>query len=146
MIIIRKTESKDLDSIYGFICDLENEVFDFQLFKCIFEENSENPNYKYFVAESDEKIIGFISFHTQKLLHHCGVVGEIQELYIDPNFRNQGIGKLLIQKVKTYAKANNLTSIEVTSNKLRTENIQVYEHLGFRLTHNKFTINTTLDS
>jgi (aminoalkyl)phosphonate N-acetyltransferase len=39
-----------------------------------------------------------------------------------------------------------LKSIEVTSNKLRTENVQVYEHLGFRLTHNKFTINTTLDS
>jgi (aminoalkyl)phosphonate N-acetyltransferase len=146
MIIIKNTEPKDLNTIYGFICDLENEVFDFQLFKCIFEENLGNPSFVYFVAESDEKVIAFISLHTQKLLHHCGVVGEIQEFYIDPNFRNQGIGKTLIQEVKTYAKANNLMSIEVTSNKLRTENVQVYERLGFRLTHNKFTINTTLDS
>jgi (aminoalkyl)phosphonate N-acetyltransferase len=146
MIIIRNAEPKDLDSIYHFICNLENEVFDFQLFKCIFDENLENPSFVYIVAESDKKVIGFISLHTQKLLHHCGVVGEIQEFYIDPNFRNQGIGKTLIQEVKTYAKANNLMSIEVTSNKLRTENVQVYEHLGFRLTHNKFTINTTLDS
>ncbi len=145
-MIIRKTESKDLDSIYDLICNLENEVFDFQLFKCIFEDNLNNPNYVYFVTESERRVIGFISFHTQKLLHHCGVVGEIQEFYIDPNFRNQGIGKILIQEVKTYAKTNNLKSIEVTSNKLRTENVQIYEHLGFRLTHNKFTINTTLDS
>jgi (aminoalkyl)phosphonate N-acetyltransferase len=146
MIIIRNAEPKDLDSIYGFIGELENEVFDFQLFKCIFEENLENLSYIYFVAESNEKVIGFISLHTQKLLHHCGVVGEIQEFYIDPNFRNQGIGKILIQEVKAYSKANNLMSIEVTTNKLRTENVQIYERLGFRLTHNKFTINTTLDS
>lgn len=144
-MIVRKTESNDLDIIYRFICDLENEVLDFQLFKIIFEENTQNSNYIYWVAELDYEVVGIISFHTQKLLHHCGIVGEIQEFYINPNFRNQGIGKLLIQEVKAYAKANNFKSIEVTSNKRRTENVQVYEHLGFRLSHNKFTINSTLD-
>ncbi len=144
MINIRKTNSEDLNTIYDFICNLENEVFDYQIFEDIFEDNLQNKSYVYYVAESNDKVIGFISFHTQKLLHHCGVVGEIQEFYIEPNFRNQGIGKLLIEEVKTYAKTNNLKSIEVTSNKLRTENIQVYEHFGFNLTHNKFTINTTI--
>ena len=143
---IRNAELKDLNIIFDFICELENEVFDYQVFKGIFEENLNNQNYVYFIAESYGQVTGFISFHTQKLLHHCGVVGEIQEFYIDSNFRNQSVGKMLMQKVKTYAEANNLKSIEVTSNKTRTENVQVYEHLGFRLTHNKFTINTTLDS
>ena len=143
---IREADLEDLDIVFKFICELENEVFDYQVFKGIFEENLNNRNYVYFIAESDGQVTGFISFHTQKLLHHCGVVGEIQEFCIDSNFRNQGIGKMLIQRVKTYAEANNLKSIEVTSNKIRTENVQVYEHLGFRLTHNKFTINTTLDS
>ncbi len=142
---IRNAELKDLDIVFDFICELESEVFDYQIFKDIFEENLQNPNYVYYLIEMENRAVGFISFHTQKLLHHCGVVGEIQEFYINPNFRNQGIGKLLIQEVKTYAKANNLKSIEVTSNKRRTENVQVYEHLGFRLSHNKFTINTTLD-
>ncbi len=140
MILIRKADPQDLDTVYEFICNLENEVFDYQIFKCIFDKNLQNPDYVYYVAESNNHVIGFLSFHTQKLLHHCGVVGEIQEFYIDPNFRNQGVGKLLIQEVKAYAEANNLKSIEVTSNKLRTENVPIYEHLGFRLTHNKFTI------
>ena len=143
---VREADLEDLDIVFKFICELENEVFDYQVFKGIFEENLNNQNYVYFIAESYGQVTGFISFHTQKLLHHCGVVGEIQEFYIDSNFRNQSVGKMLMQKVKTYAEANNLKSIEVTSNKTRTENVQVYEHLGFRLTHNKFTINTTLDS
>ena len=145
-INIRNAEPRDLNIIYNFICNLENEVFEYQIFKGIFEENLQNKSYIYYVAESNNEVIGFISFHTQKLLHHCGIVGEIQEFYIDPYFRNQGIGKLLIQEVKTYAKTHELKSIEVTSNKLRPENIQVYEHLGFRLTHNKFTIDTTKNS
>jgi (aminoalkyl)phosphonate N-acetyltransferase len=143
---IRNTELMDLHTIYEFICELENEVFDYQIFKGIFEENLQYPNYVYYVAEIDNQVVGFISFHTQKLLHHCGIVGEIQELYVAPNFRNQQIGKFLVNKVKDYAKTHKLKSIEVTSNKIRTENLYIYEHLGFRLSHNKFTINTTLDS
>jgi len=146
IINIRKTESRDLDSIYDFICKLENDIIDYQAFKDIFNENINHSNYVYFVAELNEQVIGFISFHTQKLLHHCGIVGEIQEFYIDSNFRNRRIGKQLLQQVKEYAKTHKLKSIEVTSNKLRTENVHIYEHLGFRLSHNKFTINTSIDS
>jgi (aminoalkyl)phosphonate N-acetyltransferase len=145
-IIIRNAEPKDLDTIFNFICELENEVFDYQLFKGIFEENLQNSNYVYYVAEIENQVVGFISFHTQKLLHHCGIVGEIQEFYVSQNFRNQQIGRFLVNKVKDYAKTHKLKSIEVTSNKLRTDNVYIYEHLGFRLSHNKFTINTTLDS
>ena len=145
-ITIRNAEQRDLDVIFYFICELENEVFDYQIFTSIFEENLQNLKYVYYVAEIDNQVVGFISFHTQKLLHHCGTVGEIQELYVAHNYRNQQIGKILVSKVKEYAKTQKLKSIEVTSNKIRTENIYIYEHLGFRLSHNKFTINTTLDS
>ena len=143
---IRNAELKDLNIIFDFICELENEVFDYQVFKGIFEENLQNPNYVYYVAEIENHVVGFISFHTQKLLHHCGIVGEVQELYVAQSFRNQQIGKFLVNKVKDYAKTHKLKSIEVASNKTRTKNVYIYEHLGFRLSHNKFTINTTLES
>ena len=142
---IRNAKSDDLDTIFDFICELENEVFDYQIFKDIFEENLQNLNYVYYVAEIENQVVGFISFHTQKLLHHCGIVGEIQELYVAQNFRNQQIGRFLVNKVRDYAKTHKLKSIEVTSNKLRTENVYIYEHLGFKLSHNKLTINTTLN-
>ncbi len=137
---IRKVEKQDLDFVYQSICELENEVLDFEVFRKIFNENILNPKNLYLLAENENEGLGFISFHTQNLLHHCGLVGEIQEFFIHQKYRGQGIGKQLIEKVMNYADQNNLKSIEVTTNKRRVENVAIYENLGFGLTHNKFTI------
>jgi PhnO protein len=139
-IEIRKAEKQDLDFVYKSICELENEELDFEVFKEIFNENISNPNNLYLIAENENEALGFISFHTQKLLHHCGLVGEIQEFFIHKNYRGKGIGRQLIQKIMDYADKNNLKSIEVTTNRKRVENVLIYENLGFGLTHNKFTI------
>jgi PhnO protein len=137
---IREVQKQDLDFVYEAICELENEVLDFEVFKEIFNENISNPDNLYLIAENKNEGLGFISFHTQKLLHHCGLVGEIQEFFIHQKHRGQGVGKQLIEKIMNYANQNNLKSIEVTTNKRRVENVLIYENLGFGLTHNKFTI------
>ncbi|MEZ0129836.1 GNAT family N-acetyltransferase [Flavobacterium sp. LBUM151] len=137
---IRKIEQQDLDFVYKSICELENEELDFRIFEEIFNENISNPNNLYLIAENENEALGFISFHTQNLLHHCGLVGEIQEFFIHQNHREKGIGRQLIEKIMQYANQNNLKSIEVTTNRRRAENVVIYENLGFKLSHNKFTI------
>lgn len=137
---IRKVEKQDLDFVYKAICKLENEELDFKVFKEIFNENISNSKNLYLIAENENEGLGFISFHTQNLLHHCGRVGEIQEFFIHQNHRGKGIGRQLIEKIMQYANQNNLKSIEVTTNRRRVENVLIYENLGFTLSHNKFTI------
>lgn len=137
---IRKVKTKDLDFIYNSICELENEVLNFKIFSAIFKENMANPNNLYLIVEHKNKSVGFISFHTQNLLHHCGRVGEIQEFFINENHRGKGVGRQLIGKIMQYADEHNLKSIEVTTNIRRVENVLIYESLGFKLSHNKFTI------
>jgi len=137
---IRKVENGDLDFVYKAICELENEELDFEVFKEIFHENISNPKSLYLIAENESEGVGFISFHTQNLLHHCGLVGEIQEFFIHKDHRGKGIGRQLIEKIMQFSDLNNLKSIEVTTNKKRVENVLIYENLGFGLTHNKFTI------
>jgi PhnO protein len=137
---IRKAENHDFDFVYKAICELENEVLDFKVFEEIFNENISNPKNLYLIAENENEGLGFISFHTQNLLHHCGLVGEIQEFFIHQKYRGQGVGRLLINEIKNFATQNNLKSIEVTTNKKRIENVAIYENLGFTLSHNKFTI------
>ncbi|WP_343585110.1 GNAT family N-acetyltransferase [Flavobacterium sp.] len=137
---IRKVENQDLDFVYKAICELENEVLDFEVFEMIFNENISNPKNLYLIAENENEGLGFISFHTQNLLHHCGLVGEIQEFFIHQKYRGQGVGRLLINKILDFAEKNALKSIEVTTNKKRVENVAIYENLGFTLSHNKFTI------
>lgn len=139
-IEIRKVENRDLDFVYKAICELENEELDFEVFATIFHENISNKNNLYLLAENENEGLGFISFHTQNLLHHCGLVGEIQEFFIHQNHRGKGIGRQLINEIMQYADQNNLKSIEVTTNRRRVENVLIYENLGFKLSHNKFTI------
>lgn len=141
---IRKVEKQDLDFVYKAICELENEELDLKVFKEIFNENISNPKNLYLIAENENEGLGFISFHTQNLLHHCGRVGEIQEFFIDQNHRGKGIGRQLIDKIMQFADQNNLKSIEVTTNRRREENVLIYENLGFTLSHNKFTIYSKL--
>lgn len=139
-IQIRKIKNQDLDFVYKAICELENEVLNFKVFEEIFNENISSPRNLYLIAENENEGLGFISFHTQNLLHHCGLVGEIQEFFIHQKYRGQGIGRLLINEIKDFADQNNLKSVEVTTNKKRVENVAIYENLGFVLSHNKFTI------
>ena len=138
-ILIRRATIADLDCIYRFVCELENELFNYDSFGLIFKDNISNSEYAYFVAILNDNVVGFISYHTQNLLHHCGRVGEIQEFYIDKDDRNKGIGKLLMAEIDKYSQINNIESSEITSNLKRIENVTIYNNMGFRLTHNKFT-------
>ena len=137
---IRKVQTQDLNFVFKSICELENEELNFEIFAAIFNENIANPNNLYLIAENENEGVGFISFHTQNLLHHNGRVGEIQEFFINQNHRGKGVGRQLIEKIMQYAEDYKLKSIEVTTNKRRVENVLIYENLGFTLSHNKFTI------
>jgi PhnO protein len=137
---VRRVEKGDFEFIYNSLCELENEIFDKRELEKVFHENIANPNNLYLLAEGEFEKFGFITFHTQGLLHHSGRVGEIQEFYIVSHYRNQGMGRQLMEAVLNYANQNELKSIEVTTNRKRIENTAIYENLGFRLTHNKFTI------
>jgi PhnO protein len=137
---IRKINEADFDFIYDALCDLENKIMERTSLEQIFKYNISNSNYLYLIAENGLENIGFITFHTQKLMHHGGLVGEIQEFYVIPGYRGKGVGRQLLNSVFEYAEENNLKGIEVQTNKRRVENVAVYQSLGFKLTHNKFTI------
>lgn len=139
-IKIRKINESDFDYIYNSLCDLENQKLDAIVLKEIFSANIINKNYLYLIAESEATKAGFITFHTQNLMHHVGLVGEIQEFYISPEYRGKGIGRQLVTKILGYSEEHQLKSVEVQTNKKRVKNVAIYENLGFTLSHNKFTI------
>jgi PhnO protein len=139
-IQIRRAIEKDQDAIYLFMCDLEDSIFDAHLFGSFYIENIQNPNHIYFVAEdlTNNKVIGFISSHGQLLLHHMGFVYEIQEMYVEKSYRNLGIGKMLLYKIKESLPVN-CKSLEVTAQNKRVKTHEFYQANGFKNSHLKFT-------
>jgi len=92
----------------------------------------------YLVAIENEIVIGYVSCHIQKLLHHGGEVGEIQEMFVIPEKRSLGVGKILIGKLKEIAINRKILQLEVTSNQKRLKAHSFYETQEFTATHKKF--------
>jgi PhnO protein len=136
--LIRRVIETDFEVVYDFINALEECVFDKESQHAIFIENLSNPKHIFLLAEINQTPIGFLSCHVQNLIHHGGLVGEIQEMFVDENYRSQQIGTQLLNKLKSIAMQNNLLQIEVTSSFKREKAHAFYEREGFPHTHKKF--------
>lgn len=139
-IHVRQATRDDFEYIYQFVNLLEDQVFDRQKQWEIYVENAGNPDDIYLVAWAHSLAVGYLSCHIQNLLHHGGLIGEIQEMYVNENGRGHGIGKLLIGKLVEMAKARGVLQLEVTSGHKRGSAHRFYEREGFAHTHKKFTM------
>jgi len=138
-ISIRQANREDVSPIYHFINELEETVFDETAFAAHYYYNLQQPTIHYLVAEDAGKAIGFISCHGQTLLHHNGLVYEIQELFVNKDCRSKGVGALLIKALEEKLAAEDYELLEVASNIRRKDTHRFYLANSFRQTHYKFT-------
>ena len=140
MILIRKATKKDVQTLYRFMNELENEVFDQDRFIDIYFENLRSKSIIYLVAVNNDIVVGFISIYLQYLLHHNDKIAEIQELFVENDQRNLRIGQQLFIKAKEIALQNNCSQIEVTTNQKRIRSQNFYLKQGMTNTHYKLTL------
>ncbi len=140
MDCIREVSPNDKESIYRLLVVLEETNIDTKQFSDIFDFNILNPQVFYYVYEKEDKILGFISIHVQKLLHHTANIAEIQEFIVDENMRHHGVGKRLFQKAKEVAVYNDCQQLEVCCNNKRIPSHKFYQSQGMTNSHYKFGI------
>ncbi|ABC32462.1 Histone acetyltransferase HPA2/related acetyltransferase [Hahella chejuensis KCTC 2396] len=84
----------------------------------------------FMVAASDDNIHGFIQSNLKRTLIAGGYV-EIVSLVVDESVRGQGVGGMLIESVKEWAKQQGVYKIRLGSRIHREQAHQFYEGLGF---------------
>jgi (aminoalkyl)phosphonate N-acetyltransferase len=136
---IRKCTREDSDFIFKIICQLEGENPDRIEFDSVYKSNLERADVFYILAELNSKIIGFASMHIQKLLHHTGKVAEIQEMFIDPVYRNAGYGEELLWHLRDIAESEGCKHLEASCNIVRDKAHAFLSNRGMHSTHFKFT-------
>ncbi|WP_342084091.1 GNAT family N-acetyltransferase [Dyadobacter sp. OTU695] len=136
-VTVRRASTADRDVIYQMICGLENMILDRPGFDAAFDRNIANPNISYFLAEQDGKPVGMVSCHIQPLLHHAALISEIQEMYVEPDYRSQKIGNALMRHVTAFAKGEGAIQMEVTSRATREQAHRFYQREGFEKSHVK---------
>lgn len=136
-VLIRPADPSDLAVVYQFLCELEETNLDFTPFRAVFRHNLMNPMVHYLMAEHEGEVAGFVSCHVQYLLHHTGKVGEIQELYVRPEYRSQRVGRQLVSALHALAVEEDWVHLEVTTNRKRTDTVRFYERESFVRSHFK---------
>ena len=131
----------DASAVKALLEELEGRAFDQEIFTRIYAEYLAAPLTLLYVAVGSEtEIVGFISCKGQSLLHHEGLVFEIQELVVTAAHQGKGVGRKLIETLRPELVLHGAISLEVTSNKRRKEAHAFYQSVGFLNSHEKFTI------
>lgn len=138
-IKIRECRTEDAEAVFKIICQLEGENPNRTDFDRVFNINLEKENVFYIIAELRERVIGFASMHIQMLLHHTGKVAEVQELFIDPFYRNMGYGEELLNHLRDIAESEECRHFEATCNIVRDKTHLFLANRGMQSTHYKFT-------
>ena len=87
-----------------------------------------------FVVEINGNIVGMISVYIEKDHKHFRKVhtfAYISDIFVLPEYRNQGIIKELIEKAEEYAKSKNVHMIQTAVLSDHDENIEGFQRNGF---------------
>ena len=97
-----------------------------------------------FVAIYDSHVVGWIGV-AQAMMIESLPFCEINGLVIHENLRGKGIGKLLVERAKQWAKEKGNDTIRLRCNVKRTAAHEFYRHLGFEETKQQtaFILNLT---
>ncbi|MDD3598309.1 GNAT family N-acetyltransferase [Sulfuricurvum sp.] len=93
-------------------------------------------NFVFIAVDNEEKeIIGFVTIYEGYALYAEGAFGTMAELYVQPSYRSQGIGKMLIQSVREFGNQRGWKRIEVTTPPLPQFDLTLafYEREGFEI-------------
>lgn len=141
-ILIRKANENDLEDIRKLnykLFELEYNYFDPALnMEWTFSSIGENyfkdtiKNGIVLLAIEDNKIIGYLAGSINiKLSYVTKTLAELDNCYVEEEYRNQGIGKQLLEEFKKYCLSQGIEEIKVTCSAKNTNARKFYESNKF---------------
>jgi GNAT superfamily N-acetyltransferase len=90
-----------------------------------------NKNNFIFVAEDNSKLIGFATFSVRLVVRYPKPIAELDELFVDENYRRAGVGKMLMNMILDKAKELGCYRLFIESHYDHKGAHKFYESLGF---------------
>jgi N-acetylglutamate synthase-like GNAT family acetyltransferase len=139
---IRKAEIQDLNQIKKLEDDwFKEKISPYMSNDTIKEIKAGIVNNEFFVAEKDNKIIGFSKIEINKINQTMNVYGlkknqkyiELDSVYVSKEFRKNNIGSKLVNKIKAYAKEKGIKSILLSADNSDINKLmKFYNKFGFK--------------
>ncbi len=132
MIEIRKLTIDDLEGLVKLLEQLwPGKSIDTNAVKKIIEKGLDNDYQVYICAIDGKNLIGYCSLTIKNNLWMSANLGNVDELVVDSDYRNRGIGKLLMNEIEQIARSYACKRLELDSAFHRTIAHEFYERIGF---------------
>ena len=138
---IRNTKLENLDGVFELLNELYENKIEYSEFAKKYKESLENSNYYEIVAIEKNKVVGVLISRVISMLAKKKNILFIDDLIVNENCRNKGIGKLLIKTATTYAISRDCGALELTSMIQNINAHRFYENNGFEKRQYKFKKN-----
>ena len=127
LIIFRRLEKGDYDKNYLELLKQLTVVGDIS--KENYETNFDKIGAEVWVVEFEGKIIASVSLLLeQKVIHECGIVGHLEDVVVDRDYRKYGMGKFIIERIIKIAKERGCYKL---IGDCKSELLGFYEKNGF---------------
>lgn len=136
--IIRKCRKEDIESIHNMQVNWQKEDITYGFVPCDREYLESKLGDYFYIGEIENKIIGFAygTIHEAKdisVIEDGEKYIEIDDIYIIPEYRNTGIGGVLLDKVLETARDNSIEkSIVYSATKDSHRIVKFYENHGYK--------------
>ncbi|MFZ4543998.1 MAG: GNAT family N-acetyltransferase [Saprospiraceae bacterium] len=136
MFHFRLADESDISDVSEMIARLFEEVGhtpDAEDIASVYTEIEEDDRHSTLLAyDDDEDLVGLITLTETLSLYACGLIGVINELYVVPEYRSEGLGKILLDKCKELGEEKGWKRLEVTTPGDEYEKtLRFYEREGF---------------
>ncbi len=145
---IRKAEQTDLELIYELIKKLlielgeEASSLSYITTDTIRQLMQSSRTSVLLAVNENNNVLGYVTLTETQAIYAGGSYGVIDEMYIEPEFRNKEIGKSLINAIKDIGNQKGWKRIDVTAptEKRWERTVKFYEREGFIFTGPKLKL------
>lgn len=92
----------------------------------------ESDNEFIFVAEEQNKLIGFATSSIRNVVRYPKPIAELDELFVHPEYRKHGMGRKLMEIIEEKAKEQNCYLMYIESHYDHKAAHHFYESLGYK--------------
>ena len=91
----------------------------------------DSPDAEFYIAIRDGTSVGYVLQRFRYSMWASGIEATIEDLFVDPAERGQGIGRLLIQYALGRARERGCTTVCLDTNENNAASTRIYGRLGF---------------
>jgi len=105
---------------------------DYDAIAAIFNEIDADDRHSTLLAMDEDEVVGIVTLSESISLYAGGHIGVINELYVVPEYRSEGVGKILLDAAKDLGEERGWVRLEVTTPGDEYERtLRFYEREGF---------------